>query len=496
MRPAVEQGYQPGSARGRRGKPAKRGAGQKKSRFSRNHSVGAGQAALAAKPAPVASLGKRQDVVETQTKYNNATAHAVLSDNMAHVPVRAAAPDRRAGQYFTAKQTVTKNLVIGPGETLVVAYTPLVIKGVTGYDPLPISYTVCPTASPISSLGPLIADQGVSATPQTLDATLTAQPDAAIGKVFALLKGCLVVECTGSLSADNMSQIQAIGLANLSAEPSLQARAAATTASNWYDATKNNIIAPFVAGAPLTSTVANHAASYVPRQAARAAYVSCQPPLESRRGCSYYQGTPYAVNDALAASDVLGYNPLGGALAPHVLVHNMGAFSLNILITTHSVYAVPFEYAAATTLSAYAQDEAENVCLDEDIACALSLGGVGTSLLDSALAAKEAYLCALSRCRSGKPDHVRVAAAGAMLAHEAVKRTPESFIGVRVANPGEVHRPTATAAEKAQREAIANAISTIGSHLIGQLGKVASDGLFTLAQALVRRYTGNAGPRP
>jgi len=470
--------------------PPRRG---RASAAARMRAAGAARAAERAKPKGPSVTSQKQSTVENQKRYNDITAHAMLSDNMAHLPVHAAAADRRAGQYFTAKQTATKNLVVPQGTTLVVAYTPLVVNGVTGYDPLPISYTVTPSNTPISGVGPLTADPSVNTTPNSLNTTLSAQADPSLGKVFGLLKGCMTVEVTNSMVADAMCAIQAIGLANLSVEPSLQARAVAATATNWYDATKDNLIAPFIAQAPLTTEIGSHASSYVPWQAARAAYVSAQPAIESRRGCSYYAGTPTGVHNGISAADTLGYNATGGALAPVILVRNRGISDLNVVITTHSVYAVPFSYTAATTLAAYAQDEAENVCLDEDVACSLSLGGIGANLLDSALAAKEAYLCALSRCRSGKPDHVRVAAAAALAAYHARKRDADSFIGVKIANPGEVHRTRPTSAEEAAREQLANMLAGIGSNIVMSVGEKASQGLFSLASGAVNRFLSRYG---
>lgn len=388
-----------------------------------------------------------------------------MDDNPKAIPIKAAAFERRSAQYFTAVHTAAATYTIAPGESMIVGYAPLTVAGAGAQlTPLPICSAKAPSTTAISAFPSLVADASAQATPIALNSVLPDQvATTATGTehVLAVLKGYLTVEVTNAVSIDAMPAMQAIGLANLDVETTLQPKSVSVAASNWYDATKDNLVIPFLRSAPLTTTIENHATSYVPRQPARAGIVSLQPPVESGKGSSFYRGNYKADADVLPVSDVLGYSPTGGAPIPHIAIHNRGSAAVIVQVGAKTVYAVPFDYTAAKTLSAYCQDEASGVCLDDDVACALSLGGVGTSLLDSALAAKEAFICALSRCRSSKPDHMRVAVAAANHAAQAMVRSSETFLSNRVSDPGSTHGPRYTPTEMSVEDAQAGLMERV-----------------------------------
>lgn len=417
-------------------------------------------AAAAVKSAPRAPVAMPQrtappEVSVDQAAYNNDFVHAFLSDNPADIPVKAAAADRRASSYFAITHSATKTFSIPRDQCCVVAYTPLTVAGPAGaeaYTPLPISSNTMLANTLVSAFTPLIAHNDITATPATLSSILPVQTNAASGLAFALLKGAMWIETSTGLSIDLPPLIRACGLANLDVEPAFQGAPSAVAATNWHDATLNSVVCPFLSGVdPTTVSVENHASSIVLNQAARTAFINGHPPIEQRKGTSFYPGTTKAFADGLDASSLLGYGVLGGSAAPHVVILNRGTTDLHVTVYTKGVYAMPMTYIDAKNLGAYCHNEASEVCLEDTVACSLSLGGVGTDVVDSAVAAKEAYICALQRCRTRVKEHIPAALATRALAQDAGRRPPSTFVRGRVADNGGTLHPAATPANSSWR---------------------------------------------
>lgn len=347
-------------------------------------------------------------VLEDNHAYNNYYALAYTDLDITKIAPKAVSATRNSSEYFSVIQSGSAQVTIPVHNTGFLVYCPLV-QGTT-WTPQPILFT---TAASTSTVGALPAWQSIAGAyaPNNLTAALPGQIDVIDNtKDYAFQKGFMAVDVASGLQTDYPPAIQAIGLADLDIKPAHHGDSlpTAAAAADWNNSTLNIMVCPAIELIPpATVVLTDHAASRVSPQTGRAAIVWGQPTVERSQGTSFYPGYDAASLAGVAASDLLGYATATRWAQPHIVITNRGTTDLVVRVITKTVYAVPMTYYSCNALPLYRHLEVSGPRLDARLAIALSRGGVGTDILNSASALAEAVRTVHHKGQKESVDNVR-----------------------------------------------------------------------------------------